>query len=322
MGVTTVHIDEAFQIVPCEPDVATALSQQANARVWIDLHALGPSDFEAWLDKLDVRGLIRRLCVEAGDRSGIYPLKREMLLVVPVLAQTPDGLSTDHVGMLCRENLLVTWHQEFALNPSQHAALHEAEAWLPNRSIAGLVSALLVDLSQEGLRHTVTLRRLVRALEERMDRDPDAVEAVEILDLRAALLAQDSAVSDQLPPSHTLGAMEKPYFRQQDSQEYMNCALANLDAADRAIDRLGQRVNDLRAGFQMHSQDKTNRRLGMLTILSAIFMPITLMAGIWGMNFEGMPELNLRFGYPLGLGLMVLVGVGMYHFFHRGGWFD
>ena len=130
------------------------------------------------LGRLDVRGLIRRLCVEAGDRSGIYPLKREMLLVVPVLAQTPDGLSTDHVGMLCRENLLVTWHQEFALNPSQHAALHEAEAWLPNRSIAGLVSALLVDLSQEGLRHTVTLRRLVRALEERMDRDPDAVEAV------------------------------------------------------------------------------------------------------------------------------------------------
>ena len=38
----------------------------------------------------------------------------------------------------------------------------------------------------------------------------------------------------------------------------------------------------------MHAQEKTNRRLGMLTILSAIFMPITLLAGIWGMNFEGM----------------------------------
>ena len=75
-----------------------------------------------------------------------------------------------------------------------------------------------------------------------------------------------------------------------------------------------------------------NRRLGMLTILSAIFMPITLMAGIWGMNFENMPELGLEFGYPLGLGAMAVVAIGMFLFlpqrrvvrvgYIRSGWYQ
>ena len=39
------------------------------------------------------------------------------------------------------------------------------------------------------------------------------------------------------------------------------------------------------------------------------------------MNFVNMPELNIPYGYPLALGVMVLVGAGMYRFFRRGGWF-
>jgi magnesium transporter len=51
-------------------------------------------------------------------------------------------------------------------------------------------------------------------------------------------------------------------------------------------------------------------------------MPITLLAGIWGMNFETMPELKFPFAYPVALGLMALIGSGMYLYFRRTGWFD
>ena len=102
----------------------------------------------------------------------------------------------------------------------------------------------------------------------------------------------------------------------------MNCALANLQAIERSLDRLGERIGALRTGFQMHAQDKTNRRLNMLTILAAIFNPATLLAGIWGMNFALMPELQYPLAYPIALGLMVLIGVLMFLFFRRGGWFD
>jgi magnesium transporter len=102
----------------------------------------------------------------------------------------------------------------------------------------------------------------------------------------------------------------------------MNCALANLQAAGGSLRWLDGRIGALRSGFEMHAQDKTNRRLNMLTILSAIFNPATLMAGIWGMNFAVMPELNYSFAYPMALGLMALTGWGMFLFFRRNGWLD
>ena len=155
-----------------------------------------------------------------------------------------------------------------------------------------------------------------------MDREPDAVEAEEIMDLRSDLLALGVLVNDQLPSLRALSTTDKPFFKVKDAQEYMNCALVNLQAAAGALDWLDGRIGALRSGFQMHAQDKTNRKLGMLTILSAIFMPITLLAGIWGMNFENMPLLKSPFGYPIALGLMAIIGSGMYLYFSRTGWFD
>jgi magnesium transporter len=51
-------------------------------------------------------------------------------------------------------------------------------------------------------------------------------------------------------------------------------------------------------------------------------MPVTLLASIWGMNFEIMPELKLPFAYPIALGIMALIGSGGYLYFRRSGWFD
>ena len=49
-------------------------------------------------------------------------------------------------------------------------------------------------------------------------------------------------------------------------------------------------------------------------------MPLTLLAGIWGMNFEFMPELRYRYGYPSALGAMALVAGGLYWTFRSRGW--
>jgi magnesium transporter len=118
-----------------------------------------------------------------------------------------------------------------------------------------------------------------------------------------------------------MNATDNSFFKKKEAKEFINCALANVRVADRSMDRLDARVGALRSGVEMYAQDKTNRRLGMLTILSAIFMPITLLTGIWGMNFESMPELKYPFAYPVALGLMAVIGAGMYRFFRRGGWF-
>ncbi len=58
-----------------------------------------------------------------------------------------------------------------------------------------------------------------------------------------------------------------------------------------------------------------------LTVLRAIFVPLTLIAGIYGMNFAFMPELQLKHGYFWVLGLMAVIAIGELWFFHKNGWF-
>ena len=64
-----------------------------------------------------------------------------------------------------------------------------------------------------------------------------------------------------------------------------------------------------------------NGRLQILTVISAVFLPLTLLAGIYGMNFDNMPELHAAFGYPAVLGAMAVIAAVMLLIFYWRGWF-
>ena len=66
--------------------------------------------------------------------------------------------------------------------------------------------------------------------------------------------------------------------------------------------------------------NRTNETMKVLTIFSAIMLPLTLIAGVYGMNFEHMPELKWLHGYPFALGLMISVALMMLVWFWRKGW--
>jgi magnesium transporter len=66
--------------------------------------------------------------------------------------------------------------------------------------------------------------------------------------------------------------------------------------------------------------NRTNEIMRVLTVLSTIMLPLTLIAGIYGMNFEHMPELHWLHGYPFALGLMGAVAIVMLLFFWKKGW--
>lgn len=322
MIIKSFQINEASQLTPIASEQAVEMSQKTDARIWIDVQDFEPAELETWLDTLGIGDLSRRLCLEARDRSGFYPLKKEIFLVIPVLADTGNKSDVDYLALLCRENLLLTLHQKSIMSLKNLTSLQDSDAWLSERSIAGLASAMMIDLSLGFLQHTAELRDSVCVLDERMDRDPDEVEIEEIQDIRAEFLALGSVVSDQLPSVKALSETDKPFFKLADARDYMNCALANLLAASGSLDWLDKQISDLRSGFQMHAQDKTNRRLNLLTILSAIFSPLSFLAGLWGMNFVNMPELKFALSYPIALGLMSLVGWGMVYYFRKNGWLD
>ena len=65
---------------------------------------------------------------------------------------------------------------------------------------------------------------------------------------------------------------------------------------------------------------RLNEVMKVLTVIATLFIPLTFIASIYGMNFEHMPELKWRFGYPAALSLMAAVAAGLLYFFKRRGW--
>ncbi|KAF5030210.1 Cobalt/magnesium transport protein CorA [anaerobic digester metagenome] len=64
-----------------------------------------------------------------------------------------------------------------------------------------------------------------------------------------------------------------------------------------------------------------NEIMKVLTIIATIFIPLTFIAGVYGMNFAYMPELGYSWGYPVTLALMAVVAGIMLFYFKRKGWF-
>ena len=79
-------------------------------------------------------------------------------------------------------------------------------------------------------------------------------------------------------------------------------------------------VNNLMNLYLSFSAQKTNDVMKILTVFSVFFMPLTFIVGIYGMNFNYMPELREKWGYPFVLGLMVIVVLIIYSWFKRKKW--
>jgi magnesium transporter len=63
-----------------------------------------------------------------------------------------------------------------------------------------------------------------------------------------------------------------------------------------------------------------NKIIKLFSVAAVVFLPPTLIASIYGMNFEVIPELSWSFGYPLAIGLMIVSAILPYTFFKRKGW--
>ena len=80
-------------------------------------------------------------------------------------------------------------------------------------------------------------------------------------------------------------------------------------------------TTDIRDSYLSYNSHHSNRIMQILTVITTIFMPLSFLAGLYGMNFLNMPELHWKYGYFLLLFVMVSIGVGMFILFKRKGWF-
>ena len=100
------------------------------------------------------------------------------------------------------------------------------------------------------------------------------------------------------------------------------------DHAIRAADRIEHArmiLQDLQEYHHTQQERKTNEVIRVLTVMSSVFIPLTFLVGLWGMNFQFMPEVHTewgaKYGYFLALASMVLVAVGIIFWMRRKRWF-
>jgi magnesium transporter len=96
--------------------------------------------------------------------------------------------------------------------------------------------------------------------------------------------------------------------------------LRNALAIREAIDSSRDLLDGILGGVQAAAANRTSEIARVLTVVSSIMLPLTLIAGIYGMNFENMPELKWGLGYPAVLGVMAALGLGLVGVFWRLGW--
>ena len=107
------------------------------------------------------------------------------------------------------------------------------------------------------------------------------------------------------------GEQEKIFLR--DTHDHIAQIVEVMDSAK-------EMASDLADTYMTNVSNRTNEIMKVLTLMASIFIPLTFVAGIYGMNFENMPELQSRNGYFVVWGVMVSLAVGMVGYFWRRGW--
>lgn len=111
--------------------------------------------------------------------------------------------------------------------------------------------------------------------------------------------------------SDLIAAKNRPFFN--DVNDHLQNAVLLIDACRETLSSL----TDL---YISNNDLRMNDIMKRLTIVSTIFIPLTFLAGVWGMNFEFMPELGWRYGYLMAWCLMLLMGVVAYFIFKSKRW--
>jgi magnesium transporter len=86
------------------------------------------------------------------------------------------------------------------------------------------------------------------------------------------------------------------------------------------IESSREMVSDLMQTHLSAISNRLNEIMKVLTMISTVVLPMTLVAGVYGMNFKHMPEIESPYGYPAALGLMAMMGLGSFAFFRWKKW--
>ncbi len=239
----------------------------------------------------------------------------------PAAAHDPKDkmIGVRQVAMFVGKNYLVTVHKGQIPEVEQTVQRWQNNHQVVGHHIGGVIYALMDAIVDNYFPVIDQLAEVVEGIEGRIFESFDEKALPELFSLKKDLLAMRRVVAPARAVVNVLLRREKPiieleaivYF-----QDVYDHIVRVIDSIDTYRDLLSSALDS----YLSIASNRMNQTMRVLTASSIILMSVTLVAGVYGMNFDIMPELRWGNGYPFALGLMVAIALGLVYFFRKKGW--
>ena len=303
-------------------DVRRALATRESV-TWIAAYGHDDAAYGIMRDVLGLHALTIEDIVADLPHPKIEDFGRYLYVIAHGIDQavgTPDSLQTTELDIVLGENYVFT-HQD---RPMRSVAAVQSEAsrgcQVFEKGPAYIVHALLDHLIDHYLPLMDAFDEAVDAIEIEVVTRPTQAALPKIFSLKHSLMTLRRVAIHQREILMRLSRGEfalvppplLPFFR--DVYDHFT-RVADL------CDSYRELVSGALEAYLTTTSNRMNEIMKVLTAIATIMLPLTFIAGLYGMNFEHMPELKWRYGYPYALGLMAIVAILMLTYFKRKRWF-
>jgi len=290
---------------------------------WIRITGLGENEKIMKLaEKSNIHPLTLEDILNVDQRPKIEEFQNYTYIVLRVFDFNPSEkeLQSQQISIIIGENILISIEEKI------NEAVQRIVDWI--RTSRGIIRRmgvdyllyLIIDVVVDG--YFLVLEKIedeIEALEDELTMNPTSVTLQTIHKLKRQLLQFNK---NMWPLREVIGTLERaghrfinnqtiPYFR--DLYDHTIRVLENVET-------LQVTLSDMLDVYFSAVSNKLNEIMKVLTMIATVFMPLTFIAGIYGMNFKYMPELELTWGYPAILLVMLAVGLWMIFYFKRKKW--
>jgi len=183
------------------------------------------------------------------------------------------------------------------------------------------VSYLILDHIIEN--YFITMEEIsdkIEEVEKNIISNPDKKSIEVIHNIKNDLLMLHKVVWSQRDSINTM-LKERDFIERDELRIYLRDLYDHLFQINDIIEIFRDRLSSMLDIYLSGTSMKMNETMKVLAIISTVFMPLTFIAGIYGMNFAFMPELQMKFGYPVVLLVMALLSFLMIKYFKKNNWF-
>jgi magnesium transporter len=303
------------------PELIDVWDRAPGATIWVALDGESPADER---ELLLTRFGIHRLAVTDAFRDRHPPKIEDFQENTFILMKGLDAdstsleLGTIQLSLFVGERFLVTRSSAHSVSSAKVMAELLDGTVPPDSSRAGLALRVCRTVADRFLPLLLGVERRLEEMEAEMLARPS--------DELLAELVQQKGDLKRLLRTLQYHAQIFTFARLNTPQQLAGHDHELIDVQEQ-LDRLlslarlyYELTDDLMAGYLSLSAHRLNQIMQTLTIVTVIFVPITFMAGVYGMNFEFMPELGYRNSYFILLGLMLTVVAAILVTFRRRGW--